>query len=75
MIYSIEEIKELIKARMKSHGLTQAGWTHVIVESLDGKFGKCDHDNRTLYFSSEFWPTSKRNIKELMHYKRGERDV
>lgn len=64
---SESEFVKLVMSQLKSRGLWDEGWEFSIVPELShNAYGYTNFVNKVIYFSREHWPTSDRNMKELV---------
>lgn len=64
------EVENFIRIRLFSHGLAAKGWTYEITDVVgDDYFGFTNFETKTLYVSRAEWPTTERNIKEVIFHE------
>ena len=51
------------------YGLSQKGWTVVMVDENEGRDGYCDQETKTITMSRMCLPTAARNLMELAKHE------
>ena len=65
-----QDVENFIKLRLVFHGLLAKGWTYEITDVVgDNYFGYTNFEKKVICISRYEWPTTDRNIQEVIHHE------